>query len=520
MANKAALIILDGFGITPEAKGNAVLNAKTPNLDMLLPIFPKALLKASGEEVGLPWGEFGSSEVGHTTIGLGRIVLQNLPQITQSLATGQFEKKPIFGEILQKVDQGAKINLIFIASNGAVHGHMDHAVSIIKLLKRNRPKCIIKLHLITDGRDTAEKSAEAFVKDLLAKIPKDVVIASIMGRYYAMDRDKNWDRIALAFQAMLGQGPRANDPLQIIQTSYNSNLTDEFIQPYSLTQEMPDFAKDVFIFTNYRADRALQLSRVFTDSSIKEIPNCGQAKNFYAMTTYDDNMGLGVLFSNIDLADSSKGALTEPLSKIISANNLKQLHTAETEKYAHITYFFAGGIKEPFAGQQNVLIQSKKMPSYESFPQMRIAEISQTIIDSANKGYDFIAANFANGDMVGHSGNFQAVVQAVQIMDGYLGKVVSELFKKQYKVIICSDHGNCDEMIDFNNGRPNKEHSLNPVPFILCDLHRKGTYTSKDAFFNSRPVGLLADIAPTILDAMGIAENINMTGLNIVDSMV
>lgn len=519
--NKSALIILDGFGISPEPKGNAILNAKTPNLDLIYRSFPKALLKASAEEVGLPWGEFGSSEVGHTTIGLGRIILQNLLQINHSFEKKSFENKPVFQDIIKQIDNGSSVNLIFVLSDGGVHGHIDHATSLIELILSERPKSKILVHLITDGRDTAEKSAVMYLDNFRKKTQKykNLEIASLMGRYYAMDRDKNWERIQMAYDAILGNGERAEYPDKAIEASYSNGKTDEFIKPYVFTTSKVDLNSDIFIFTNYRADRAIELTRAFVDPGLSNIRKNGEARNFYTMTTYDDNIETRVLFTNIELSDAKNSPLTNPLSKILSDNNFSQFHVAETEKYAHITYFFAGGVKQDFKGQTNKLIESKKIPSYDIFPQMRAAEISSELVRASEQGFDFIVANFANGDMVGHSGNFEAATRAVEIMDRYLGQAVGQLIKKGYVVFICADHGNCDEMIDFNSGKPNKEHTLNPVPLILCDINKKGTYINKEEFFNSNPIGLLADIAPSILDYYGLQKNQEMSGINIINSL-
>lgn len=517
--SKTALIILDGFGITPEQKGNAVLNAKTPNLDMIIPMFPKALLKASAEEVGLPWGEFGSSEVGHTAIGLGRVILQNLPQITTSFENKTFEEKSIFKEILSQIDYGSVVNIIFVLSDGGVHGHMEQTISLVKIIKEKRPNAQIKLHVITDGRDTAEKSAKMYLKDIQDKVGKLAEIASIMGRFYAMDRDKNWDRIQLAYDAITGKGKPAESPEKVIEDTYEVDKTDEFIEPFSISQSLPDLAKDIFIFTNFRTDRAIQMTRAFADSSLIDIKRNGISPNFYTMTTYDDNLGLKVLFTNLELNDVKTNPLSNPLVKLISDNNKSQFHVAETEKFAHITYFFSGGIKEDFSGQQDKLIQSKKLQSYDVFPQMRAPEITEEIIFAAEKNFDFIVANFANGDMVGHSGNYQATISAVNIMDGYLGKAVGQLLKNGYIVYITADHGNCDEMIDFNSGKPNKEHTLNPVPFICCDLSRKGKYSSKEEFFAGEPLGVLADVSPTILSTIGLQKAAEMSGLDLTDQL-
>ena len=519
MANKVALLILDGFAITPETTGNAILNAKTPNLDEILPRFPKCLLKASAEEVGLPWGEFGSSEVGHTSIGLGRIVLQDLPQITRMLADGSIQNKPEYKKILVSIDQGAKVNLLFLMSDGAVHGHIQHLISLVKLIKTDRPSAKIILHMITDGRDTAEKSALMYFDLIQNEIGKLVLYGSMMGRYFAMDRDKNWDRIQLAYNAIIGQGVKASNPKEAIDKCYESGKNDEFLEPVSFGDGF-DLSKDIMVFTNYRSDRAIQITRAFIDPSIVELKRSAITRSFFSMTTYDDNLGLNVLFSNIDLNNPETNPLSNPISQLISEAQLKQFHIAETEKFAHITHFFSGGIRQKFNGEDDKLIPSKKIATYDKFPQMRAIEIASEIALAASTGYQFIAANFANGDMVGHSGNFEATIQAVSILDKALAQALGHLLNKGYEVFITADHGNCDEMIDFSSGKPNKEHTLNPVPFIHCSLVRAGKYCSKSQFFNAEPVGILADISPTILASLGIQKSTEMTGMDLTNSMI
>ncbi|MFH1855534.1 MAG: 2,3-bisphosphoglycerate-independent phosphoglycerate mutase [bacterium] len=513
------MLILDGFGITPEVTGNAVLNAKTPNIDLMVENFPNCLLKASAEEVGLPWGEFGSSEVGHTTIGMGRIVLQDLPQITKSITDGSIAKKSKLIKILNLVDHGSKVHLLFLMSNGGVHGHIKHLLGLVKIIKSLRPKAEIVLHIICDGRDVGEKSANLFLDQIKKEVGKLITFGSIMGRFYAMDRDKNWDRTQAAYDAITRKENSIVKPEDIIADSYKTGKTDEFFDPVSLGGKVFDPVKDVMIFTNYRSDRAVQITRAFVDKSLKEIKRTSLCQNFFSMTTYDDNLGLNVLFSNIELNNPETNSLTLPISEIISKNSLSQLHIAETEKFAHITYFFSGGNRTKFHLEEDILIPSKKLASYDVFPQMRVIEISNEIIKASSKGYNFIAANFANGDMVGHSGNFEATKKALTILDNSLGKCVGALLHNDYDVFITSDHGNCDEMVDFASGKPNKEHSLSPVPFINCSLKRKKKLINKEHFFNQDPIGILADIAPTVLDSLGISKPKEMTGINLKSMM-
>jgi len=510
---------LDGFGITPEKTGNAVLNTQTPNLDTIVENFPDCLLKASAEEVGLPWGEFGSSEVGHTTIGMGRIVLQDLPQITKLITSGSIAKKTKFIKILNLIDRGSSVHLLFLMSNGGVHGHILHLIGLVKIIKELRPKAKIVLHIICDGRDVAEKSANLFLDQINKEIGKLVTFGSMMGRYYAMDRDKNWDRTQAAYDAILGETSHAIKPEDVINDNYKTGKTDEFFEPTSFGGGAFNPAGDIMIFTNYRSDRAIQITRAFVDISLKDIKRTNLSRNFFSMTTYDDNLGLNVLFSNIELNNPETNSLIHPISEIVSKNSLRQLHIAETEKFAHITYFFSGGNRTKFPLEDDILIPSKKLATYDLFPQMRAIEISNEIIKASNVGYNFITANFANGDMVGHSGNFEATQKALTILDGAVGKCLGVLLKNEYDVFITGDHGNCDEMIDFASGKPNKEHTLNPVPFINCNLKRKKKSGSKERFFGQDPIGILADIAPTILNSLNINKPAEMTGINLKSMM-
>jgi len=518
MSAKVALLILDGFGITTETNGNAIIAAPTPFFDSLFKSYPKALLKASSEEVGLPWGEFGNSEVGHTTIGMGRVVLQDLPQIDKALETKTVAQKPAFVSLIEKVKAGAICNIVGLASDGAVHGHIKHMIALCQLIREDYPESKIRLHLIADGRDVQEKSVLNYISELKEKLP-NAEIASLSGRYFTMDRDKNWDRIQSAYDAIVGSGSISSTPEEIVEKSYAANKTDEFIEPIIFSQDKIDLENDVVVLTNYRCDRAMQIARAFIDPSLSDIKRQALCKNFIAMTTYDDNLPMEVLFSNIDLNNPETNSLENPISKIISEGSLKQFHVAETEKFAHVTYFLAGGVKEDFQGQENKLFDSEKVPSYDQFPQMRAYEISKEITDASNKGYDFIIANFANGDMVGHSGNFEAAKRAITILDESVSKCFESLINNGYEVFVTSDHGNCDEMIDLKNGKPNKEHSLNPVPFVWANSQNRSTYAEIAQLATAEPIGILADIAPTVLDSLELKNSQEMTGVNLKDSL-
>jgi len=520
VGKKVALIILDGFAISKEDRGNAIVAAKTPYLEEIFKKYPKALLKASSEEVGLPWGEFGNSEVGHTTIGLGRVVLQDLPQIDKAINNKSIEKKSVLIEAQKKANENnSQINIIGIASDGAVHGHINHMIALAKIFKASNPKNKIILHLITDGRDVPEKSADKYIEQIDNNLKNTALIGSLMGRYFAMDRDKNWDRIKSAYQAILGGAKVEISPKEVVARSYSNNKTDEFIEPVSFGDFKADLEKDIFIFCNYRADRAIQLTRAFVDPTIKEINNGKTTNNFITMKTYDDNLNSQVLFSNLELNDPTVNPLTNPLSKLVSEAGKTQFHIAETEKFAHVTYFFSGGIKDELPGQKNLLIQSEKVKSYDLFPQMKAPEITQELKKIATENIDFIVANYANPDMVGHSGNFDAAVKAVEVLDKCLSESIPSLLNNNYNIILTADHGNCDEMIDLKSGKPNKEHSLNPVPFLFISNENQGNFIDLYSVKSLEPVGILADIAPTIVDELGLELPSEMTGINLKNSL-
>lgn len=521
MSNKAALIILDGIGISPENEGNAVHLAKTPFIDDLIKSYPKCLLNASGQEVGLPWGEFGNSEVGHTNIGLGRVVLQDLPQINKSLATKSILGKENFKDMVERIKSGSKkIHLISMASDGAVHGHIDHAVKLIPIIKEAAPEADVFIHLIADGRDVAEKSIEKFY-ETFAKIEKmGAHIASLSGRYFAMDRDKNYERTQSAIDAIVGKGKEKSSKLaEAVNKAYKRNETDEYITPTTIGDQMIDLEKDVILFTNYRADRAIQLTRAFVEDGLEGISKDRPASNFYTMSTYDDNIPAKSLFSNLDLNDAKENSLSNSSAEIIAKAGLSQFHVAETEKFAHVTYFFAGGVKDEFENQTNKIIPSEKVKSYDLFPQMKAKEIADEIIGSAGK-FDFIVANFANGDMVGHSGKLDASIKAVEHVDHELSRTIPALIGGKYKVFITADHGNCDEMIDNLTKKINKEHSFNPVPFIFATKENRGNFVDVEELRNTQAIGVLADIVPTVLLEMGLELTPEMMGINLKDSLI
>jgi len=514
---KTALIILDGFGITREEKGNAILQSGIPYIKSLFEKYPKALLKTSSQEVGLPWGEAGNSEVGHSTIGLGRVILQDLPQIDKLFKSGRIIEKNTIKEALELSKRSGRVHFIGLASDGAVHGHIEHIIELSKLFLDKSIKPI--LHLIADGRDVPEKSLEIYLEKIAKDLGNGISIASISGRYFAMDRDKNYERTKRAYDAMHQGNLYSGDIKQYIKEQYKKNITDEFIEPASFKESSGIKPDEPVIFTNFRADRALQLTRAFVDKGFKDFKRNEIPELFATMTTYDDNLPTKVLFSNLDLNDPKTNPLTNSLSEILSQNNARQFHIAETEKFAHVTYFFAGGIKDEFKLQNNVIIPSKKVKSYDQYPQMMAKEISAEIIKASDSKYDFIVANYANGDMVGHSGSLEKTVESIIFLDNCLRDSIEILLKKQYTVFLTSDHGNADEMIDLRSGKPSKEHSINPVPFVYISNKQGGQYKKLEDFISSDPIGILSDIAPTILSDMNLSIPNEMSGADLRESL-
>ena len=514
---KIALIILDGFGITGEKKGNAILQSGIPYIRSLFEQYPKALLKTSSQEVGLPWGETGNSEVGHTTIGLGRVILQDLPQIDKLFRNGRIIEKNTIKDALQLSKKRERIHLIGIASDGAVHGHIEHIIELSKIFLDKSVKPV--LHLIADGRDVPEKSLDVYIEKIDKDLGDDVNIGSISGRYFAMDRDKNYERTKKAYDAMHQGNLYSGDIKQYIKEQYEKNITDEFIEPVSFSEGNGIKVDEPIIFTNFRSDRALQLTRAFVDKGFKDFERSEIPELFATMTTYDDNLPTKVLFSNLDLNNPETNPLTSSLSEILSQNNVRQFHIAETEKFAHVTYFFAGGIKNEFKLQKNVIIPSKKVKSYDQYPQMRAGEISKEIKKASDDEYGFIVANYANGDMVGHSGSLEKTIESVTFLDNCLKDSIEILLKKQYTVFLTSDHGNADEMIDLKSGKPSKEHSINPVPFVYISNDKKGQYKKFEDFISSDSIGILSDIAPTILSDMNLPIPNEMSGADLRESL-
>ena len=497
------LIVLDGWGIGREYEGNAVYKANTPNFDRLMDSFPNTVLKASGLAVGLPEGQMGNSEVGHLNIGAGRIVYQELTKITKSIQDGDFFKKE---EFLQAIDNAkknnSKLHLMGLVSDGGVHSHNTHLYALLELCAKENFDSVY-IHAILDGRDVPPTIGKKHLQELQEKIEEIGVgkIATVSGRYYAMDRDKRWDRTKLAYEAMvLGKGNTHNCPIEAVQKSYDDGINDEFIIPTVITEEGSPIATidrgDSIIFFNFRPDRARQITRAIVDEDFDGFERVKRVETFYVtMTEYDKTI------KNVHVAFKTE-IPTNTLGEYVSKLGLTQLRIAETEKYAHVTFFFNGGREVPFENEDRVLIPSPKVATYDLKPEMSAIEVKDEVLNRLNQDkYDLIILNFANPDMVGHTGKVDAAIMAVETVDTCLGEIVDLLLEKGGKAIITAAHGNAEMMKDERDNSPITSHTTNKVPLILV-----GEENIK------LREGILADIAPTILDMMGIEKPKEMTG--------
>lgn len=496
------LIILDGWGVGEDYPGNAVRQADTPNFDRLMNGNPNSTLEASGLEVGLPVGQMGNSEVGHLNIGAGRVVYQELPRISKAIEDGDFfEKKEFLQAIENAKKNNSKVHLMGLVSDGGVHSHIEHLYGLLELMKRNNQEEVY-LHVFLDGRDVPPTIGKEHLSQLVDKMDEIGVgkIATVSGRYYAMDRDKRWDRIKLAYDAITkGIGERNNDPVSAIDESYKDGVNDEFIMPTVITENNKPVATvkegDSIIFFNFRPDRARQLTRAFLDVEFEGFEREKINDLFYVtMTEYDKTI------ENTHVAYRSE-APDNTLSQYISEKGLNQLKIAETEKYAHVTFFLNGGIEEPYKNEDRALIPSPKVATYDLKPEMSAIEVKDEVISRLNSDkYDLIILNFANPDMVGHTGVIAAVKKAVETVDTCLGEIIEVIERKNGKALITSDHGNSEKLLD-PNGNPVTSHTTNKVPLILVGQEN---VKLKD--------GKLADLAPTLLDLMGLEKPAEMTG--------
>ena len=503
MAKKALLIILDGWGIGNHGKGDVIFQTSTPYMDYLAQNYPMSELQASGENVGLPDGQMGNSEVGHLNIGAGRIVYQDLVKINRACADGSILKNPeIVSAYEYAKNTGKSVHLMGLTSNGGVHSSLDHLFTLCGISKEYGIANTY-VHCFMDGRDTDPKSGKGFIEQLQAECDKTgCKIASIIGRFYAMDRDKRWERVKEAYDLLVkGVGKQATDMVAAMEESYAEGVTDEFIKPINISTVDGTIKEgDVVIFFNYRNDRAKELTIVLTQQDMPEqgmmtIPGL----QYYCMTPYDASFtGVHILFPKENVQNT--------LGEYLSSKGLKQLHTAETEKYAHVTFFFNGGRETPYEGEERILVASPKVATYDLKPEMSAFEVKDKLVAAIKEDkYDFIVVNFANGDMVGHTGIYEAIEKAVKAVDACVNEVVEAAKATGYETIIIADHGNADNAINAD-GTPNTAHSLNPVPFIYVTENKNAKVEN----------GILADVAPSILHIMGLEQPADMTGKNLI----
>jgi 2,3-bisphosphoglycerate-independent phosphoglycerate mutase len=503
-----ALIILDGFGLRADVTGNAVAQANKPNYDRYWSHYPHTTLTASGEAVGLPDGQMGNSEVGHLNIGAGRIVYQDLTRISKSIRDGEFfDNETLLGAVRHAKSRGKKLHLYGLLSDGGVHSHISHLFAILELAKKEELEDVY-IHAFLDGRDVSPDSAKGYVEQLLAKIDEIGVgrIATVQGRYYAMDRDKRWERTEKSYRAMVyGDGPRYVDPLKAVVESYEKSVFDEFVMPTVIVgaDDKPVGlveSEDSVVFFNFRPDRAIQLSQVFTNEDFQGFDrgsNHPVGLHFVCLTLFSESVNGYVAYAPKNLDNT--------LGEVLAQNGKTQLRTAETEKYPHVTFFFSGGRDKELPGETRVLINSPKVATYDLQPEMSAYELAaSTVREIQADKHDAIILNFANPDMVGHSGMLEPTIKAVEATDECLGQVVEAVLAKGGVCIITADHGNADMVFD-ENGRPHTAHTTNPVPLIVT---REGAAL--------REGGILADIAPTMLDLLGLVRPDEMTGSTLI----
>ncbi|MFA6908696.1 MAG: 2,3-bisphosphoglycerate-independent phosphoglycerate mutase [Patescibacteria group bacterium] len=515
-----ALIILDGWGIAPPSNGNAIIKAATPTFAAYGQEFPVVAVQASGEAVGLPWGEMGNSEVGHLNLGAGRIVYQDMPRISKSISDGSFFTNTVFLDAIAHVKKySSKMHLVGLVSSGGVHSSIDHLFALLEFAKKEKLDEVY-IHAILDGRDSPRNSGKRFIEKLNDKIAEVGIgkIASLCGRYYAMDRDNRWDREERAFQAIArGTADRMSDsPLEAIDEGYaKANFDEEFV-PTVITASGKAVAtvdeKDAVIFFNFRPDRARQLTKAFALPSFSKFKRGISYTHLYAvtMTEYDKNLPVKVAFP--------PEYIETPIAKVVSDAGLRQLHIAETEKYAHVTYFFNGGREEPFPLQDNILVPSPQVESYAEKPEMSAQEVTDKLLKELVKpSHHFIVANFANADMVGHTGNLEATIKAVQVIDECIARIAQVILPMGGALFITADHGNAESKINLQTGDIDKEHSVNPVPMYAVGERYRGMTPYKDLIQGNDlsalpPVGILSDVTVTVLHAMGLAIPPDMTG--------
>lgn len=530
----AVLLVLDGWGIGPNYAGNAIARAKTPNMDQYWASFPHTQLSASGQAVGLPHGEDGNTETGHLNIGAGSIVYQDLPRINMAIADGTFNSTVAFLNAFEHVKKhDSALHLMGLVGAGGVHSNVEHLYALLSLCKAKKIEKVY-IHAFTDGRDSPPTGGAGYLRTLMEYCQKVKTgkVASFMGRFYAMDRDKRWERVEKAYNCLtMGDGIQANDPVQAIQDQYAKGTTDEFMEPTNIVQEDGKVAtiqdKDAVIFFNYRIDRPRELTKAFVKrdfetgpmyeafdpyaikyqgSHLKTVKGTAMFKRqkvlsslyFVTMTMYEDKLPVDVAFP--------PQFVRNPICKVLASHGLKQLRMSETEKERFVTYYMNGQKEEIYPGEDRIILPSKGAKSYDQVPEMSAREITAHMLQQLKKEtYDVVICNFANADMVGHTGNLQAAIKAVEILDACVGQIVQEVGNRGGVVFITADHGNAEEMINMATGEVDTEHSIYPVPFIIISKKYIGQNTML-------PSGILADVAPTMLSVMGISKPETMTG--------
>lgn len=499
-----ALVVLDGWGLNDNKKQNAILSAQTPNMDRLFAEYPHTAIGACGEDVGLTPGQMGNSEVGHLNIGAGRIVYQDLTKITKAIKDGDFFTNEVLLAAVQNcLEKNSALHLMGLLSDGGVHSHLDHLAGLLKIAKDSGLSKVY-VHAFLDGRDVPPRSAATFFKEFEAVATKIGIgqIATIVGRYYAMDRDNRWERVSKVYEMLTElNGREFADPAVALADAYERGEDDEFVTPLIMTGAKPVQDNDSLIFFNFRPDRARELTRCFVDQEFKGfVKKAAPQVHFVCMTPYAKNFAAPIAFP--------KDNVTMPLAEVLSLAGLKQLHTAETEKYAHVTFFFNGGREEPFAGEDRILVNSPKVATYDLQPEMSAYEVTEKVLEAieADK-YDVIIMNYANTDMVGHTGVFAAATKAAEAVDVCVGKVVEKIKAKNGQLLITADHGNSDQMLD-DEGNIMTAHSLNKVPAILVSPAYKSVQLRSD--------GVLADIAPTLLELLKIEQPAEWSGRSLI----
>ncbi|BBB32855.1 2,3-bisphosphoglycerate-independent phosphoglycerate mutase [Thermotomaculum hydrothermale] len=503
MKERVILTIMDGFGLSEQEYGNAVKAAKTPNLFKLFTTYPFSKLKASGLAVGLPEGQMGNSEVGHLNIGAGRVVYQDITRINKAIENGRFfENKTLKQAFIKSKEKGKRVHLFGLVSDGGVHSHINHLKALIQMGRETKQEHIV-IHCFTDGRDTPPDSGIEYIKELenFLKRMGFGEIGTVSGRYYAMDRDKRWERIKLAYDNIVfGKAPEFEKASDGIKKAYENGETDEFIKPFKVKGYREIEEGDAVIFFNFRADRVRQICHAFLD---KEFPHFERKlinfSDFVTFTEYEEGLPVKIAFP--------PERLINIFGEVISKHGLKQLRIAETEKYAHVTFFFNGGEEKKFEGEDRILVPSPKVATYDLKPEMSAFEVTEKVLDAINNNkYDVIILNFANCDMVGHTGVFEAAVKAVETVDQCVGKVADAVLKNNWHMLLTADHGNAEKMYD-EEGNPFTAHTTNPVPFCLISEKYKGRRVKN---------GALKDLAPTMLEILGIEKPEEMTGESLI----